>query len=196
MTLHHAPRRTNQLAHPAPTAGVERPLPTARLLAAIRIAMGLVFTWAFLDKTFGIGYATPAANAWINGGSPTKGFLGSIDRGPLGDVFRSWAGQAWADWLFMAGLLGIGAALLLGVGLRVAAAAGSLQLLLMWAAEWPLARHTDAGELTRSTNPVLDYHIVYALVLVLLAVACAGDVWGLGRRWARLDLVDRNRWLR
>ncbi|MGW5055041.1 hypothetical protein [Actinokineospora sp. NPDC004072] len=82
------------------------------------------------------------------------------------------------------------------MGLRVAAVAGSVQMALMWAAEWPLARHKDVGELTRSTNPVLDYHIVYALVLVLLAAACAGDVWGMGRRWARLDLVDRNRWLR
>ncbi|GGS28379.1 MULTISPECIES: DoxX family membrane protein [Actinokineospora] len=196
MSLHHAERPTRQSARPAPAVGAGWPLPAARLLATIRIAMGLVFAWAFLDKSFGLGYATPSANAWINGGSPTKGFLGGIDRGPLGDMFRSWAGQAWADWLFMAGLLGIGVALLLGVGLRVAAVAGSVQMALMWAAEWPLARHTDVGELTRSTNPVLDYHIVYALVLVLLAAACAGDVWGMGRRWARLDLVDRNRWLR
>lgn len=30
--------------------------------------------WAFLDKTFGLGYSTRVAKAWVNGGSPTKGF--------------------------------------------------------------------------------------------------------------------------
>ena len=42
-----------------------------------RVLLGFEFLWAFLDKTFGLGYATPSARAWINGGSPTKGFLGS-----------------------------------------------------------------------------------------------------------------------
>jgi thiosulfate dehydrogenase [quinone] large subunit len=192
MALHHADRPTRTAT--TPDAGA--PTTTARLLAALRITMGLVFLWAFLDKLFGFGYATGATNAWMSGGSPTRGFLGGIDHGPMGGMFRSWAGQGWADWLFMAGLLGVGAALLLGVGLRVAAVAGSLQMLLMWAAEWPLARHTDAGELTRSTNPLLDYHIVYVLVLIVIAAACAGNVWGLGGRWARLDVVTRNPWLR
>ncbi|MFC5286752.1 hypothetical protein ACFPM7_06790 [Actinokineospora guangxiensis] len=194
MSVHHTERPAASAARA--TAADRGPTALARLLAALRIVMGLVFTWAFLDKLFGLGYATGSANAWIGGGSPTKGFLGGLEHGPFAGMFRSWAGQAWADWLFMAGLLGIGGALLLGVGLRVAAVAGSLQMLLMWVAEWPLARHTDAGELTRSTNPLLDYHVVYALVLIVIAAAAAGEVWGLGARWARLDVVDRNRWLR
>ena len=37
------------------------------------MVLGFEFLWAFLDKTFGFGYATPAERAWINGGSPTKG---------------------------------------------------------------------------------------------------------------------------
>ncbi|MFD7659099.1 hypothetical protein ACFV4N_34405, partial [Actinosynnema sp. NPDC059797] len=45
-------------------------------LAVLRVATGLVFLWAFLDKAFGFGYATKAANAWVDGGSPTRGFLG------------------------------------------------------------------------------------------------------------------------
>ena len=35
---------------------------------ALRIATGLVFLWAFLDKLLGLGYATPTDRAWINGG--------------------------------------------------------------------------------------------------------------------------------
>jgi hypothetical protein len=45
----------------------------ARFLAVFRVVVGLEFLWAFLDKTFGLGYATPAARAWINGGSPIVG---------------------------------------------------------------------------------------------------------------------------
>lgn len=165
-------------------------------VAVVRIATGLVFLWAFLDKTFGFGYATPAERAWTNGGSPTKGFLGNIDHGPFADMFRSWAGAGWADWLFMLGLAGIGIALILGVGLRIAAVSGTLMMLLMWAAEWPLDKFTDAGEPTMSTNPILDYHILYALVIIWLAIVAAGNTWGLGKTWANLDLVKKNPWLR
>jgi thiosulfate dehydrogenase (quinone) large subunit len=167
-----------------------------RMLAVLRIAMGLVFAWAFLDKTFGWGYATPSANAWINGGSPTKGFLGHLDHGPFASMFQSWAGAWWADWLFMAGLAGLGIALLFGIGLRIAAVAGTLMMLLMWAAEWPLDRVTNAGEPTMSTNPIIDYHIIFALVLIVLAIVAAGNTWGFGRKWAALPYVRDHHWLR
>jgi thiosulfate dehydrogenase [quinone] large subunit len=164
--------------------------------AVLRIATGLVFLWAFLDKTFGLGYATPGERAWVNGGSPTKGFLGNIDHGPFAAMFRGWAGAAWADWLFMLGLAGIGIALIVGVGLRLAAVSGTLMMLLMWAAEWPLDRFTDAGEPTMSTNPILDYHVIYALVIIALAIVAAGNTWGFGKAWANLGFVKRNPWLR
>jgi thiosulfate dehydrogenase (quinone) large subunit len=32
--------------------------------------------------------------------------------------------------------------------------------------------------------------------LIVLAVFAAGDSWGFGRIWAKLDLVARNPWLR
>lgn len=164
-----------------------------RWLAVLRIAMGFVFLWAFLDKTFGLGYGTQSENAWIRGGSPTKGFLSSVAVGPLESTFHNWAGALWADWLFMIGLAAIGVALLLGIGLRAAAVSGTALLLLMWAAEWPLARHTSAGALSGSTNPLVDYHIIYALVLIVVAVTHAGDRWGLGRIWSRIPVVRRYR---
>jgi thiosulfate dehydrogenase [quinone] large subunit len=150
-------------------------------LAVLRISTGFIFLWAFLDKTFGLHYATPSARAWIHGGSPTKGFLSSVEVGPFQSFFHSIAGDAWANWLFMLGLLGIGAALILGVGLRVAAVAGVIMLALMWLAEFPLAQHTSAGAPTMSTNPIVDYHLIYAVVLVVLAETNAGRFWGLGR---------------
>jgi thiosulfate dehydrogenase (quinone) large subunit len=167
----------------------------AKFLAVFRVVLGFEFLWAFADKTFGLGYATPSARAWINGGSPTKGFLSNVAVGPFEPTFHAWAGAAWADWTFMVGLLAIGVALILGIGLRVAAVSGTLMMLLMWAAEWPLAKFTSAGEPSMSTNPIVDYHIIYALALIALAVTYAGHTWGLGRRWAKLPFVQRNRWL-
>jgi len=179
----------------APTRGAVITTHAAKVLAVARVAVGFVFLWAFLDKTFGFGYATPSAKAWINGGSPTKGFLSSVAVGPFESTFHSWAGATWANWLFMLGLLGVGVALTLGVALRAAAASGTVLMLLMWAAEWPLAKHTSAGELSMSTNPIVDYHLVYALALIVVAVTYAGNTWGLGRLWAKLPFVRRNRWL-
>jgi uncharacterized membrane protein YphA (DoxX/SURF4 family) len=89
-------------------------------LAVTRIALGFVFLWAFLDKTFGFDHATSGAKAWIRGGSPTTGFLKGVD-GPFAGVFNWMAGSVVADWLFMIGLLGIGVALVLGIGMRLAA---------------------------------------------------------------------------
>src|SRR5512132_4695527 len=108
-------------AQTEPATGATITAGAAKFLAVFRVVLGFEFLWAFLDKTFGLGYATPSARAWINGGSPTKGFLGNVAVGPFESVFHSWAGAAWADWLFMIGLLGVGIALILGVGLRPAA---------------------------------------------------------------------------
>ncbi len=159
----------------------------ARALAVLRISTGFVFLWAFLDKTFGFGYATPTAKAWINGGSPTKGFLSSVDVGPFQSVFHNLAGTHFANWAFMLGLLGIGLALILGIGLRIAAGATILMMAMMWLAEYPLAKG--------SSNPITDYHFIYAVTAVVLALTYAGHTWGLGRWWASLPIVRKNRWL-
>jgi thiosulfate dehydrogenase [quinone] large subunit len=160
------------------------------------VAIGFTFLWAFLDKTFGLGYATTSERAWLNGGSPTYGFLSNVSVGPFESMFNSWAGAAWADWLFMLGLLGIGVAVIAGVALRIAAISGTIMMLLMWAAEWPLARTLSTGEPSMSTNPLVDYHIIYALVLIALAVTHAGNTWGFGRVWAKLPVVRETAWLR
>jgi thiosulfate dehydrogenase (quinone) large subunit len=178
-----------------PAPGTVVTAATAKFLAVMRVAVGFVFLWAFLDTTFGFGYATPSARAWIHGGSPTKGFLSSVAVGPLESTFHAWAGAAWADWLFMIALAGVGIALTLGVALRIGAASGTVLMLLMWAAEWPLAKVTSAGEPSMSTNPIVDYHIIYALVLIVAALLYAGNTWGFGKLWARLPFVQRNHWL-
>lgn len=194
-----APQKNPALAHRerAEVPGAMLTHTAARALAVLRIATGSVFLWAFLDKTFGLGYATADARAWINGGSPTKGFLSNVEVGPawLQTFFHNIAGTWYADWLFMAGLAGIGAALVLGIGMRLAAAAAAVMMGMMWLAEFPLDRTTAEGTPSGSTNPLVDYHIIYGLATIVLALAYAGQTWGLGRWWARLPFVQRHRWL-
>lgn len=149
-------------------------------LAVTRLALGWVFLWAFVDKLFGLGFATERADAWLNGGSPTFGFLNFATEGKYFHEFFAGLSGPVADWLFMAGLAGIGLALILGVAMRLAAASGAVMLVAMWAAELPL-----------ENNPFMDDHLVYAIVLVALAVYGAGRTWGLGRAWDKLTIVQR-----
>ena len=84
----------------------------------------------------------------------------------------------------MAALLAIGVALMLGIGMRLAAGAGALLVVMMWTAVLPPAN-----------NPFMDDHLIYAAVLVLLALLGAGKTLGLGRMWTATPLVRRNPWL-
>jgi thiosulfate dehydrogenase [quinone] large subunit len=165
--------------------GGDRTAPAARyLLAGIRLALGWLFLWAFLDKTFGLGHDTTSAKAWIHGGSPTRGFLGSATKGPFTGFYHSLAGTTYADVLFMVALAAIGTALILGIGMWLAAIGGAVLTVLMWSAVLPPA-----------SNPFLDEHLIYAAVLVALAYLGAGRALGLGRPWAATPLVRRLPWL-
>ncbi|MEH0516043.1 DoxX family membrane protein [Streptomyces sp. B21-106] len=196
----HLPSFRRNRTTPASGSGVSARTDTytarACAFASLRLLTGFVFLWAFLDKTFGLGYATPSGKGWIDGGSPTKGFLGSVAVGPMESTFHSWAGDPWVNWLFMTGLLGIGLALIAGVALRIAAIAGTAMMALMWVAEWPPARHLSDGSASMSTNPFVDYHLIYAVALIVVAAAAAGDTLGAGRLWARLPIVRDHSWLR
>ena len=166
------------------------------VLAALRLSLGWIFLWAFLDKAFALGFSTGrdaetgavdrfGDAAWIHGGSPTNGFLKFGTKGPFADFYHGIAGAAWADWLFMLALLGIGLALVLGIGMRVAATAGAALLLMMWSAVLP-----------PETNPFMDDHIVYAITLVALALAGAGKTLGFGNAWEQVPFVARRGYLK
>lgn len=153
-------------------------------VAAARISLGFIFLWAFLDKTLGLGLSTPHDKAWVLGGSPTTGFLlkGVSPDSPFAGFFHGLAGNVLVDWLFMLGLLGIGLALILGIGLRVAAVTGTILLVMMWAAELPMKQ-----------NPVLDDHLIYAIMLWVFALG--NRKWSLFNTWLRTDYVKKNQWL-
>lgn len=152
-------------------------------LAAARLLLGAIFAWAFFDKLFGWGFATTVERAWVNGGSPTTGYLKNVE-GPFADMFNTIAGQAWADWLFMIGLAGLGVALLLGIGVRIAATAGSVLLFLMWMASLPLSNH-----------PVVDDHLVYIAVLAAICFGLPQQKLSIAGWWQKLPIVKSNPWL-
>lgn len=159
--------------------------------AAARISLGFIFFWSFLDKLFGLGFSTcrdavsgavetMCGKAWLAGGSPTEGFLQFGTKGPFADVFQAMAGNPAVDVLFMAGLGLIGLALILGIGIRIATISGALLMLMMWTAA-----------LLPSNNPILDEHIIYAIVLLGILSSNKNQKWGLGSVWAKHPAVKR-----
>lgn len=156
-------------------------------IGLLRIALGWMFFWAFIDKVWGLGYATKSGKAWMDGVSPTVGFLKNAAKGPFTGMFHAMAGNILVDWLFMLGLLGIGLALILGIGVRIASWSGLLMVVMMFLVVLPPVN-----------NPVLDDHIIYALVFAWFACnpIMVGESVGLGKWWGSLPFVQKMPWLR
>jgi thiosulfate dehydrogenase [quinone] large subunit len=158
-----------------------------KALSATRISLGLIFLWAFADKTFGLGFTTcrdAATNAvdsmcsaaWLSGGSPTTGFLEFGTKGPFAGMFQSLAGNTFVDWLYMVGLLGIGIGLTFGIAKKASAYSGVAFLLLVYLAVLPPEHH-----------PLLDDHIIYSLILIYLANA-PDTKWSLNSWYSNTQL--------
>jgi thiosulfate dehydrogenase [quinone] large subunit len=157
----------------------ERALSTRLVWGITRIALGFVFLWAFLDHLIGFGRSTPAAQSWLNGGSPVRDYLLSV-HGTFAAFFNDLARQAWTEPLYEVGLAAIGVALILGMGMRVAACTGGVLLIMMWLSALPVTH-----------GPILDEHLIYTLAIAGLALANAGDTLGLGTWWSRRWVVRR-----
>lgn len=144
----------------------------------LRILLGWSFLWAFLDKMFGLGFATCRLDdgaidfgcdaAMIQGGSPTYGFLTFATQGShTGGLFDWMAPSAadsinFADVLFMLALLLLGVALLLGIGVRIAAIGGAILMAFLFL----------AGDVWPENNPVNSSHVIE--MVVFLGIAYVG----------------------
>lgn len=146
----------------------------------LRILLGWSFIWAFLDKLFGLGFATCRLEsggidfgcdaAMISGGSPTYGFLTFGTQGShLGEWF-DWMGSSgpdainFTDWLFMAVLLLGGLSMMLGVAVRIGAVGSALLVFMMFL----------AGNVWPEHNPVNDSHIIETVVYLGIAYVGPG----------------------
>jgi thiosulfate dehydrogenase [quinone] large subunit len=146
----------------------------------IRLVLGWMLLWAFLDKLFGLGYATASSKSWLNGGSPTAGYLKFGVSGPLSGFYKSISGNTVVDVLFMLALLAVGLAVILGVGARISGYVGALLMLMLWSTNLPPAN-----------NPIVDEHIIYLILFLAMTVVMPGKWIGLGEWWSNTKLVKR-----
>lgn len=200
MSVTHGHKDTSKVHTTTPIEATAPGSIAAKALAVLRISFGLTFLWAFFDKLLALGFSTGASTndagektvdyfakdaAWLNGGSPTEGFLKFGADGPFQSFYNNIGGTTWANTLFMLGLLGIGLSLTLGVGMRMGTAAGALMYVLMWTVVLP-----------PENNPVLDDHLLGAISMVVLALYSAGNTWGLSRITAKMEIVKKHAFLR
>ena len=152
----------------------------------LRLYMGLVFLWAFLDKVLGLGFATKAGKAWLDGVSPTAGFLKFGVHGPVAEIYHSLAGNMVVDMFFMLGLLGIGLAMTLGAGVKVASVSGAIMIFLIY-----------TGLIPPENHPFLDEHILEIIVFLGLGFVAEdpGSTAGIGKWWKNRPLVQQHKWL-
>jgi thiosulfate dehydrogenase [quinone] large subunit len=135
------------------------------LIVFFRLAMAWTFIYAASHQVFDPHFSVAG---FLKG---TKTFH---------DVYAPFTTPAWAPIItFFVGYghLLIGLSLLVGLLVRVSAAFGILLVLLYWTA------HMDFPFIENKNNFLLDFHIVYAGVLLQLIVDRAGHVWGLDA-WA------------
>lgn len=115
---------------------------THRLLLILRLALGVLFLWAGLDKA-------------LNGFS-AAGYLTTATAGPLAGLFQSLAGSPVVDFLVVFGEIGIGLALLTGVWLRFAAYSGIAMMGLFYLSKFPPA------------HGLVNDQMIYLLIFMLL----------------------------
>jgi len=130
------------------------------LLGILRIVLGLIFLWGFIDKV----------GIWFSGGHPAAGFLTNGTSGIFSSYFSSIAYSYLTNSLYMFGLFSVGVALTFGFASRLATIGGVTMMTLIYLGNLPPTHH-----------PFLDEHIVYILVLILLHNTKAFSYIGLGK---------------
>lgn len=150
------------------------------LFSLVRVTLGFIFFWAFIDKLLGLGFATTSEKSWLQGVSPTAGFLQFGTHGVFAPFFHMIAGNLIVDWLFMGGLLGIGIALLLGIGMKIAGYSGAILVTLMYLSLVP-----------SENNPLVDEHIVYFFIFLIFTTGEIGTRFSLSNSWKNTPLVKK-----
>ena len=149
-----------------------------KMIVFFRLAMAWTFLYAASHQVFEPGWSV-------------AGFLSHTKT--FHDVFAVFATPKVAPiatFLVGYGHLLIGLSLLVGLMVRVSASFGILLVLMYWMA------HMDFPYIENKNNFLLDFHIVYAGVLVYLIGARAGHVWGLDSWAAKLPFFAQHPKLR
>ncbi len=147
-----------------------------KIIGALRISLGFIFLWAFLSK----------AEMWLSGNHPAKGFLENGTRGIFAATFASGSENYLLNGLYMFGLFATGTALMLGITRRLATISGTLMMLFIYASSLPPAN-----------NPIVDEHIIYILLFLLLYFdKDAYSIFGFYAIWQKQKVVEKYKFLR
>ena len=152
-----------------PTSPIER-----ALVVFFRLTMAWTFLYAASHQVFDPGWTV------VDFLNQTKTFH------DLFAVFTTPTMAPITTVLVEYGHLLIGLSLLFGLMVRVSASAGVLLMLIYWMA------HMDWPFIENKNNFIIDHHLVYAGVLILLIVKHAGHVWGLDARAAKLAFFQQH----
>ena len=140
-------------------------------ISGLRIIIGFIWLWAFLDKLIGLGFSTSPQKSWLAGNSPTAGFLkfGTNPESPFASVYIELAKYSTLlDPFYMAMLLFVGISLITGIMVRPGSIAGIIFVLS------------------------IDDHIIYAIIFLMFIFTNAGIYgWSLGRRYQKISLVQK-----
>jgi len=150
-------------------------------LFALRLSLGWLFFYAGITKVLNPNWT---AEGYLRGAKTFFGFyqwLAGPDILPVVNFLNEW------------GLTLIGISLIVGIGVRLSSLLGALLMLLYY---FPVLDFPYP-------NPhsyLVDEHIIYALVLLLLASFRAGRVWGLENWCSNLPICSKfprlREWLR
>jgi thiosulfate dehydrogenase [quinone] large subunit len=182
----------NQIEGQHLTDFIEKYKPDEKVLGILRIAMGFVFLWPFLDKLFGLGFATAPENSWLAGASPTQGFLqfyGVNQNSPFAFIFADGLGSMYqlVDIAYMGMLLFAGLGLMTGILVRLSSISTIIFMVSIYLSEWII--NPAAGSMV--FNPLIDEHIIYILILGLFLIVPVGNYLGLGKKWSEISFVQK-----
>jgi thiosulfate dehydrogenase [quinone] large subunit len=147
------------------------------VIFVLRILMGWTFLYAGIWQI------------WEN--FDTAGFLNHVVT--FHDFFSVFAKPAvlpYTDFLVKWGHLLIGLSLISGLLVRISAPFGILLMITYYFA------HMEFPFIEDHLNYLVDFHLVYATVLVYLIAHRAGHVWGLDSLIERLHMVEKHPALR
>lgn len=136
---------------------------TSLTIFLLRVSLGWLFLYSGITKVMATAWS---AETYLEGAKiwpQLFNFLLDPTVLPYVNLINKW------------GLVAIGISLIVGLFVRWSALAGMGLMILYYL---PVLRFPYVG----SNFFIIDEHIIYALVLLFLAVVSAGQVWGLDRR--------------
>jgi|SRR3989344_2972602 len=145
----------------------------------LRLGIGWLLFYAGWSKV--VTFFTEAQD-W----TATGYILGNVKAGghPFANLLEPFANNVLVDYLNAYGLLLIGLTLILGLLVRWSAFWGIILMILYYLSIFP-PEHAF----------VVDDHVIYALVLIFLAVVGAGRIWGLDKTIENSSAVKNSPWM-